>query len=251
MMKFLVSNDDGYLAPGIIALTEALSDFGQIAVVAPERERSGASNSLTLNRPLNIHTANNQFQYVDGTPTDCVHLALAGLLSQKPDMVISGINHGANMGDDTLYSGTVAAAIEGFLFGIPAIAISMAGKSGKNLATAQAIIKTLVAHFIAYPPQTIQLLNVNIPDIPLAQLKGIKATRLGRRHQEKLITPMKTPRGNTVYWVGEAGKAKDAGHDTDFWACENGFASITPLSIDLTALDQVQSVAQWLTQSVI
>jgi len=247
-MKFLVSNDDGYLAPGIIALTEALSDFGQITVLAPERERSGASNSLTLNRPISIHIAGNQFQYVDGTPTDCVHLAMAGLLPYKPDMVISGINHGANMGDDTLYSGTVAAAIEGFLFGIPAIAISMAGKSGQHFATAQAVIKTLVAHFIAYPSQPAQLLNVNVPDIPFSQLKGMKATRLGRRHQEKFITPMKSPRGNTVYWVGEVGKAKDAAHDTDFWACENGFASITPLTVDLTAIDQVQRVAQWLAK---
>ena len=175
---------------------------------------------------------------------------MAGLLPHRPDMVISGINHGANMGDDTLYSGTVAAAIEGFLFGIPAIAISMAGKSGQHFATAQAVIKTLVTHLIANPSQTAQLLNVNVPDIPLSELKGMKATRLGRRHQEKFITPMKSPRGHTVYWVGEAGKAKDAGHDTDFWACEHGFASITPLTIDLTAIDQMQRVTQWLAKAV-
>lgn len=247
MMEFLVSNDDGYLAPGIIALASTLSYFGKVIVVAPEREQSGASNSLTLNRPLTVHQADNLFYYVNGTPTDCVHLAMAGLLNHKPDMVFSGINHGANMGEDTLYSGTVAAAVEGFLFGIPAAAISMAGKSGKHLATAQTVIKKLVAHLLNHPPKIAQLLNINVPDIPLTDLKGLKATRLGRRHQTKSVTPMQSPRGHPVYWVGEAGEAQDAGHDTDFWACEHGFASVTPLTVDLTAINQVLPLEHWLS----
>lgn len=248
MMEFLVSNDDGYLASGIIALASTLSYFGKVIVVAPEREQSGASNSLTLNRPLTVHQADNLFYYVNGTPTDCVRLAMAGLLRHKPDMVFSGINHGTNMGEDTLYSGTVAAAVEGFLFGIPAVAISMAGKSGKHLATAQTVIKKLVTYLLDHPPKIVQLLNINVPDIPLTELKGLKATRLGRRHQIKSVTPMQSPRGHPVYWVGETGEAQDAGHDTDFWACEQGFASITPLTVDLTARNQVLPLEHWLSE---
>ena len=247
-MRFLVSNDDGYLAPGIAVLANTLQRYGEVIVVSPERDRSAASNSLTLDRPLTARLAANGFYYVNGTPTDCVHLAVTGLLEHKPDMVFSGINHGANMGDDTLYSGTVAAATEGFLLGIPSVAISLAGKSGGNFATAATLVEQLVERFIRTPVEQPVLLNVNVPDIPQEALQGQMVTRLGRRHRAEPVIRAQSPRGETIYWVGPVGNAQDAQQGTDFWACEHHFASITPLMIDLTAYDQLGDFSAWLSK---
>src|SRR5574343_1212838 len=204
-MRILLSNDDGYFAPGLSALAEAMAGLGEIVVVAPEQNRSGASNSLTLDRPLFLKLAANGFYFVNGTPTDCVHLAVTGMLDELPDMLVSGINHGANMGDDTIYSGTVAAATEGYLLGVPAIAVSLVGKSGSHFATAAHVAHQLVQRYLANPVKEPMLLNVNVPDIPLAELKGIRVTRLGRRHKAEPVVKATTPRGETVYWVGAAG----------------------------------------------
>ena len=245
-MRILLSNDDGYFAPGIDHLARALADLGEITVVAPERDRSGASNSLTLDRPLSLRRTANGFYHVNGTPTDCVHLAVTGMLDTLPDMVVSGINHGANMGDDTIYSGTVAAATEGYLLGVPAIAMSLVGKSGTHFATAAHVAHQLVQRYLANPVKEPMLLNVNVPDIPLAELKGIKVTRLGRRHKAEPVVKATTPRGETVYWVGAAGEAADAGEGTDFHAVASNYASVTPLQIDLTHAAQMGGVRDWL-----
>ncbi len=244
-MRLLLSNDDGYFAPGIEHLAAALSRLAEVTVVAPERDRSGASNSLTLDRPLSLRRAPNGFLFVNGTPTDCVHLAVTGLLDWLPDMVVSGINLGANMGDDTIYSGTVAAATEGFLLGIPSVAISLASKNGAHFETAAAVATEIVGRFARRRPGP-WLLNVNVPDIPAAEVKGRKVTRLGRRHKAENVIPTTNPRGETVYWVGSAGAAADAGEGTDFHAVENGYVSITPLQIDLTNRDELPHVAAWL-----
>ena len=246
-MRILLSNDDGYFAPGIEHLARALDDLGEITVVAPERNRSGASNSLTLDRPLSLRKTANGFYHVNGTPTDCVHLAVTGMLDTLPDMVVSGINHGANMGDDTIYSGTVAAATEGYLLGVPAIAVSLVG-GGDHFETAAAVARQLVSRFLANPIREPVLLNVNVPDVPLADLKGIKVTRLGRRHKAEPVVKATTPRGETVYWVGAAGEAADAGEGTDFHAVANNFASVTPLQIDLTHGGQLSMIGSWLGQ---
>jgi 5'-nucleotidase len=215
-------------------------------VVAPERDRSGASNSLTLDRPLVVRRAPNGFLFVNGTPTDCVHLAVTGLLDELPDMVISGINLGANMGDDTIYSGTVAAATEGFLLGIPSIAISLTSKTATHFETAAEIAVDLVHRHRAKDAGA-WLLNVNVPDVPRAALAGYKVTRLGRRHKAENVIKTQSPRGETIYWVGAAGPAADAGEGTDFHAIDHGFASITPLQIDLTNRDQLSHVSAWLS----
>ncbi len=245
-MRILLSNDDGYFAPGIDHLARALADLGEITVVAPERDRSGASNSLTLDRPLSLRRTANGFYHVNGTPTDCVHLAVTGMLDTLPDMVVSGINHGANMGDDTIYSGTVAAATEGYLLGVPAIAVSLVGKSGTHFATAAHVAHQLVQRYLANPVKEPMLLNVNVPDIPLAELKGIRVTRLGRRHKAEPVVKATTPRGETVYWVGAAGEAADAGEGTDFHAVANNYASVTPLQIDLTHSAQLAMIQDWM-----
>jgi len=245
-MRILLSNDDGYLAPGIIHLAEALSGLGEITVVAPEQNRSGASNSLTLDRPLSLRQAENGFYFVNGTPTDCVHLAVTGMLEHLPDIVVSGINWGPNMGDDTLYSGTVAAATEAYLLGIPALAVSLASYDGLNFPTAGKIARQLVERFIAFPPSEAMLLNVNVPDVPFAELKGMQVTRLGKRHKAEPVVKMLSPRREIVYWVGAAGPAQDAGEGTDFHALKQGFVSITPLQIDLTHQQQLASVRAWL-----
>lgn len=245
-MRILLSNDDGYFAPGIACLAEALQGLGEIIVVAPERDRSGASNSLTLDRPLSLRQAPNGFYFVNGTPTDCVHLAVTGMLDKLPDMVISGINHGANMGDDTIYSGTVAAATEGYLLGVPAIAVSLVGKETSHFATAGKVVRDLVERFLAKPLREPVLLNVNVPDIPHEQLAGVQVTRLGKRHKAEPVVKVKTPRNETMYWVGAAGGAQDAGPGTDFHAVAAGFASITPLQIDLTHQQQLPSIRSWL-----
>lgn len=245
-MRILLSNDDGYFAPGLAALFESLSGLGEIVVVAPEQNRSGASNSLTLDRPLFLKKAGSGFHFVNGTPTDCVHLAVTGMLDDLPDIIVSGINHGANMGDDTIYSGTVAAATEGFLLGIPSIAISLTSFEGNNFETAGRIARELVERFIRDPIKEPVLLNVNVPDIPYAELKGMEVTRLGRRHKAESVVKMNSPRNETVYWVGAAGAAADAGPGTDFNAVERGCVSITPLQVDLTHTAQLPAVRHWM-----
>lgn len=245
-MRILISNDDGYFAPGLAALADALHELGDITVVAPERDRSGASNSLTLDRPLSLRRAANGFHFVNGTPTDCVHLAVTGMLDHLPDMVVSGINHGANMGDDTIYSGTVAAATEGFLLGVPSIAFSLASKSASDFRAAALVARDLVSRFIATPFREPVLLNVNIPDVPFESIRGTCVTRLGKRHKAEPVIRGNNPRGETVYWIGPAGKAADAGAGTDFNAVEQGFVSVTPLRMDLTHNGQMPAVVEWL-----
>lgn len=245
-MRILLSNDDGYFAPGLATLAAALAPLGEITVVAPERDRSGASNSLTLDRPLSLSRAANGFYYLNGTPTDCVHTAVTGLLDIEPDIVVSGINSGSNMGDDTLYSGTVAAATEGYLLGIPAIAVSLVGKPFAHYATAGRVARELVERLQREPLKEPVLLNVNVPDVPYESLAGIEVTRLGRRHKAQPVVKSTNPRGDTVYWVGPAGEAREAGPGTDFHALERGAVSITPLQVDLTHDRQVADLRSWL-----
>jgi 5'-nucleotidase len=245
-MRILLSNDDGYFAPGLQALADALTGLGEIVVVAPEQNRSGASNSLTLDRPLFLKKAANGFHFVNGTPTDCVHLAITGMLDYLPDIIVSGINNGANMGDDTIYSGTVAAATEGYLLGIPSVAVSLTSFDGNHFDTAGRVVRELVDRFIQQPFSEPVLLNVNVPDIPYEQLKGSEVTRLGRRHKAESVVKMLSPRNETVYWVGAAGAAADAGPGTDFNAIERGYVSITPLQIDLTHTAQMSVVQRWM-----
>ncbi len=245
-MRILLSNDDGYFAPGLAALAAALAGLGEVVVVAPEQNRSGASNSLTLDRPLMLKQAANGFHFVNGTPTDCVHLAVTGMLDTLPDIIVSGINNGANMGDDTIYSGTVAAATEGYLLGIPSIAISLTSFEGRNFAAAGRVARELVERYTAKPINQPVLLNVNVPDIPYEELKGIEVTRLGRRHKAEPVVKMVSPRNETMYWIGAAGAAADAGPGTDFNAVERGFVSVTPLQVDLTQAAQLPAIRQWL-----
>ena len=245
-MRILLSNDDGYFAPGLTSLVETLSSIADTVVVAPERDRSGSSNSLTLDRPLSLHKSHNGFYYVNGTPTDCVHLAVTGMLDKLPDMVISGINDGANMGDDTIYSGTVAAATEGFLLGIPSLALSLANVSDENFSTAARVATDIVQRFKQNKFHEPILLNINVPDIPYEQLQGIEVTRLGRRHKAEAVVKSQSPRGETVYWVGAAGAVQDASEDTDFYAIQLNRVSVTPLQIDLTQYGQLDTVKQWL-----
>lgn len=247
-MRILLSNDDGYFAPGLAALAESLAGLGEIVVVAPERDRSGASNSLTLDRPLTVRRSANGFLFVNGTPTDCVHLAVTGLLEHLPDIVVSGINLGANMGDDTIYSGTVAAAMEGYQLGVPSIAFSLARRGQEHLATAARVARDLLARLTRWPLQGPLLLNVNVPACPLSELRGVQVTRLGRRHLAEPTVPARSPRGDVIYWIGPAGAAKEAGPGTDFHAVDNGWASITPLDIDLTAAYSLGQVRDWLHQ---
>ena len=245
-MRILLSNDDGYFAPGIEILAKALADIAEIMVVAPERDRSAASNSLTLDRPLSLRKAASGFHYVNGTPTDCVHLAVTGMLEHLPDMVVSGINLGANMGDDTLYSGTVAAATEGYLLGVPSLAVSLTDKDGANFDTAARVARELVERFIEGAFGENILLNVNVPDVPYDQLRGMQVTRLGKRHKAEPVVKQLTPRNKTVYWVGASGGAQDAGEGTDFYAVANNYVSLTPLQIDLTHTAQIPNVRRWL-----
>jgi 5'-nucleotidase len=248
-LRLLLSNDDGYFAPGLAALHAALSTIADITVVAPERDRSGASNSLTLDRPLTVRKAANGFYYVNGTPTDCVHMAVTGLLDFVPDMIVSGINAGANMGDDTVYSGTVAAATEGYLLGIPAIAISLAGTRHGHYATAAQVARELALDWQKRPFAEPTLLNVNVPDVPHGDLQGFEVARLGKRHKAEPVVKSQSPRGETIYWIGAAGKAADAGPGTDFHAVESGKVSITPLQLDLTRYPQMDSVRDWLASA--
>ena len=234
-MRILIANDDGYLAPGLAALVKAMQGLGDIDVIAPEQNASGTSNALTLSRPLTVHRAANGFQYINGTPSDSVHVALTGLLPERPDLVLSGINNGANMGDDTLYSGTVAAAMEGFLFGIPAIAFSQAEKGWGQLEAAAQVARAIVEQVLADPPSARPwLLNVNIPNRADAASLPRRVTRLGRRHASEPVIKQTSPRGETIYWIGPAGDAREAGEGTDFFATASGCVSITPLQVDLT-----------------
>jgi 5'-nucleotidase len=245
-VKILVSNDDGYFAPGITLLAEALRQLGEVTVVAPERDRSGASNSLTLDRPLTVRRAPNGYFSVNGTPTDCVHIAVTGLLDFTPDVVVSGVNLGANMGDDTIYSGTVAAAVEGYLLGIPSVAVSLTSKAGAHFESAIGVALQMVERLRRQPFGEPVLLNVNVPDIPAADLRGLEITRLGKRHKAEPVIELKTPRGEKAYWIGPAGGAADAGPGTDFHAVEAGRVSVTPLRMDLTHSAQLARAKEWL-----
>ena len=247
-MKILLSNDDGYFAPGLNILAEHLAKIADITVVAPERNRSGASNSLTLDRPLSVRKASNGFFYVNGTPTDCVHIALTGLMDEMPDMVISGINDGANMGDDTIYSGTVAAAMEGYLLEIPSFAVSMSQHNATHFESAARVAVELVQHYQKAGFASPTLLNINVPDVPYEQLKGKVITRLGKRHKAEPVVQLKTPRNETVYWVGAAGQPNDGGDGTDFYAVAHNQVSISPIQVDLTKYSQMQEISDWLNK---
>jgi 5'-nucleotidase len=244
-MKILISNDDGVHAPGLAYLAEALAKLADITVVAPDRNRSGVSNSLTLENPLRVVTTANGFFSVNGTPTDCVHLAVTGLLKSLPDMVVSGINEGSNLSDDVLYSGTVAAATEGRFLGLPSIAISLAGPRCEHYDTAARIAKILVEHLCKQPLTYDTILNVNVPDIPFSELKGIQVTRLGTRHLAEPTVKALDPRGRKIYWVGQPGPEQDAGPGTDFYAVNSGYVSITPLHLDLTHYKVIGELSGW------
>jgi 5'-nucleotidase len=245
-MKILLSNDDGYQAPGLQALADALARLGEILVVAPDQDRSGASNSLTLVNPLRARTMENGFIRVDGTPTDCVHLAITGLLDEEPDLVVSGINAGSNMGDDVLYSGTVAAATEGRFLGLPAIAISMNSHEPDYFETGARVALELVQRLIRTPLAENVILNVNVPDLPYAELRGFRSTRLGHRHKAEPVVKSRDPRGRTIYWVGPAGAEQDAGPGTDFHAVREGYVSVSPLQVDLTRHSALDAIDAWL-----
>jgi 5'-nucleotidase len=248
-VRILISNDDGYRARGIIALREGLAGLGDLTVVAPDRNRSGASNSLTLDAPLRIFPFDKDRYYVvNGTPTDCVHLAISGLFEEVHDMVVSGINDGANLGDDVLYSGTVAAAIEGRFLGLPAMAVSLViqPNSGHHFATAARVAVELVMRIQRSPLHQATIFNVNVPDLPYESLQGVRATRLGFRHRSEPMIRSEDPRGRPIYWVGPPGLGQDAGPGTDFHAVASGYVSVTPLQIDLTRHSMLQDVQDWL-----
>ena len=246
-MHILITNDDGYLAPGIRVLADALSSVARISVVAPDRNKSGASNSLTLSRPLRAEMTPLGYYSVDGTPTDCVHLAISGLLDEKPDMVVSGINAGPNLGDDVLYSGTVAAATEGRFLGLPAIAVSLAGRPAKHYETAAQVVQQIIRNLIDRPLPEDTILNINVPDLVADQIQGIAASRLGFRHKAEPSIQQFDPYGSPIYWVGPPGEAQDAGPGTDFHTVEHNQVSVTPLQIDLTRHDSIPPLQQWLS----
>ena len=244
-MHFLISNDDGYQATGINRLAEALKSIGSVSVVAPDRDRSGASNSLTLDAPLRAETADNGFVFVNGTPTDCVHLAITGLLETEPDMVLSGINAGANLGDDVLYSGTVAAAMEGRFLGRPAMALSLVGENPEHFDTAVHVALSMIRRIDHETIDNRLLLNINIPNVEIADLEGFEITRFGNRHKSQPAQKSLDPRGRCIYWVGPVGAEQDAGPGTDFYAINHNRVSITPMQVDLTAHSTLDNLAQW------
>jgi 5'-nucleotidase len=245
-LKILVSNDDGYLSTGINALANALSEIADIVIVAPERNQSGASNSLTLNLPLRIHKVRENYYFVDGTPSDCVHLALSGFLDFEPDLVVSGINHGANLGDDVIYSGTVAAAMEGRFLGWPAIAVSLVGHRGVHFDTAARVTCELIERLKNDPLPNDVILNVNVPDRPHDRLAGVTAARLGFRHRSEPLVKGRDPHGRPIYWIGPAGQGQDAGPGTDFEALAAGKVAVTPLKVDLTRHEALEQIGKWL-----
>lgn len=246
-MRILLSNDDGCHAEGLRCLTEALKAFAEVTVVAPDRNRSGASNSLTLDAPLRLRQDAPGLFCVDGTPTDCVHLAITGLLDEAPDMVVSGINAGANLGDDVLYSGTVAAAMEGRFLGFPAVAVSLVTDGARHYPTAARFACELVKRLVSHPLPADTILNVNVPDLPWEQIKGVEATRLGHRHRSEPVMKDTDPRGRPIYWVGPPGAEQDAGPGTDFNALRHGCISVTPIQVDLTRHSAVDNLSQWLS----
>ena len=247
-MNILISNDDGYLAPGIQELARRMRRFGNVTVVAPEQNHSGASNSLTLNRPLSVHQVQENVFFVNGTPSDCVHIALTGLLPQKPDIVLSGINCGQNMGDDVLYSGTVAAAMEGFLFGCASFAFSQVHSGCAYLDSAAETAERIIENYIKKPLPAPFLLNVNIPNRTVDQLNGLLVTRLGRRHSAQSVIEQINPRGQKIYWLGAAGDARDSEQGTDFWATDHDYVSATPLQVDMTNYAVLENVRAWWNQ---
>ena len=245
-MRILLSNDDGYLADGLATLALSLRDMADLVIVAPDRNQSGASHSLTLDRPLRVGKTHDGMYYVNGTPTDCVHLALTGLFDTDPDMVVAGINHGANLGDDTLYSGTVAAAAEGRFLGLPAIAVSLLGDDPRHFDTAGRAIRKIISQLHDNPLPQDTTLNVNVPDVPYDKLRGFKATRLGYRHRAEPMVESRDPKGRLLYWVGPAGAGQDAGPGTDFHAVEHGYVSVTPMRFDLTQHLAIEHLETWL-----
>jgi 5'-nucleotidase len=245
-LRILLSNDDGYQADGLATLALSLRGVADLVIVAPDRNQSGASHSLTLDRPLRVGQTRDGMYYVNGTPTDCVHLALTGLLDNDPDMVVAGINHGANLGDDTLYSGTVAAAAEGRFLGLPAIAVSLVGDEPRHFDTAGQAIREIIGQLHENPLPQDTTLNVNVPDVPYGDLRGFKATRLGYRHRAEPMVESRDPKGRLLYWVGPAGAGQDAGPGTDFHAVENGYVSVTPMRFDLTQLSAIEHLQTWL-----
>jgi len=245
-VKILVSNDDGYLAKGITALADALSKIAEVIVVAPDRNHSGASNSLTLHSPLRVHKVEEDRYFVNGTPSDCVHLALSGFLDEDPDIVVSGVNHGANLGDDVIYSGTVAAAMEGRFLGLPAIAVSLVGRHAKHFDTAARVASDLVMKLQDKPLVSDIMLNVNVPDVEYEKLTGVESTRLGFRHRSEPLVKLKDPHGRSIYWIGPAGEGQDAGIGTDFEAIERGAVAVTPLKVDLTRHEMLPELKDWL-----
>lgn len=248
-MHILLSNDDGYFSAGLVALRAALEELGTVTVVAPDRNRSGASNSLTLDRALAVEEVAPNTWSVNGTPTDCVHIAITGMLDQVPDMVVSGINHGANLGDDVLYSGTVAAAMEGRSLGLPAVALSLVANGDEHFDAAAQIARKLIEPLLgASPLPGRTILNVNIPDLPLDEVRGMQPTRLGSRHKAEPALQALDEESRPVYWVGPAGRGQDAGPGTDFDAVANGYVSVTPIHVDLTEHDALPEVSQWLDQ---
>ena len=245
-MRILLSNDDGWRAEGLRVMAQALKEFAAVTVVAPERDRSGASNSLTLDAPLRLRHEEPGIISVDGTPTDCVHLAVTGLLDEAPDMVVSGINAGANLGDDVIYSGTVAAAMEGRFLGFPAVAVSLVGSASRNYATAARFTADLVKRLVSHPLPADTILNVNVPDLPWGEVEAVEATRLGHRHRSEPVHKATDPRGRPIYWIGPPGREQDAGPGTDFNAIRRRCISVTPIQIDLTRYTAIDNLSQWL-----
>lgn len=248
-MKILLSNDDGVFAEGLQILFDALSVEHDVTVIAPDRNCSGASNALSLHSPLRIQAMKNGFYAVNGTPSDCVHLGVNRFLEKDPQLVVSGINHGANLGDDVIYSGTVAAATEGRYMGLPAIAVSLTSKSGEHFATAAQVVKDTIDQLENHPLPANQILNINVPNLPYEQLKGTQVTRQGRRHRAETMVKDTDPFGREVYWYGPVGNEQDAGPGTDFHAVANGYCSITPLSVDMTAYQSLEEMKEWLNKT--
>jgi len=247
-MRILIANDDGYRSPGIAALHVAMSRLGEATVVAPDRNRSGASNSLTLSRPISVNRHADNVYAVEGTPADCVNIALSGLLESDVDVVVSGINDGPNMGDDVLYSGTVAAAMEGRFLGHPAMALSMATHAPTHYETAALIAEKMVKHLAVEPLASGTILNINVPDIPIEKILGARLTRLGSRHPSANAIKQESPRGETIFWIGAAGSINDNSDGTDFHAVAENYVSVTPLTTDLTRVEAMQTVSDWLEQ---
>ncbi|AWL11026.1 5'-nucleotidase [Saliniradius amylolyticus] len=245
-MKLLLSNDDGVHAEGLASLYQGLSEDHDICVIAPDRNCSGASNALSLHQPLRIQQMKNGFYAVNGTPSDCVHLGINAFMQDDPELVVSGINHGANLGDDVIYSGTVAAATEGRFMGLPAVAVSLCGHPGKHFDTAARIVRDIVSHLSQHPLPADQILNINVPDVPYEQLKGIQVTRQGRRHRAEAMVRSEDPFGREIFWYGKVGQEQDAGEGTDFHAIANGYCSVTPLSVDMTAYQSLDAMQQWI-----